>query len=253
MSTPISVVIITYNEERNIARCIQSVLPIADEIIVVDSFSTDNTEKICSEYKVTFIQHPFEGHIEQKNYALAQANFNYVLSLDADEALSEKLLEEVKHIKANCSKDAYSFNRLTNFCGKWIKYCGWYPDKKTRLWNRNKGKWGGVNPHDKVIMQPRTTTQHINADILHYSFNSIDEHLKQIAYFTDISSKAAFEKGIKSSDFKIVYKTVFKFFRDYILKLGILDGKYGYIICKNSAYAKYLKYNKLKHLQQSKK
>src|SRR5690606_22589165 len=133
------------------------------------------------------------------------------------------------------------------------KHCGWYPDKKTRLWNKNKGKWGGVNPHDKVIMQPQTTTQHINEDILHYSFNSIDEHLKQIAYFTDISSKAAFEKGIKSNDFKIVYKTAFKFFRDYILKLGILDGKYGFIICKNSAYAKYLKYSKLKHLHKSKK
>ncbi|PIQ15560.1 MAG: glycosyl transferase, partial [Flavobacteriales bacterium CG18_big_fil_WC_8_21_14_2_50_32_9] len=124
----LSVVIITYNEQRNIARCLDSVLPVADEIIVVDSFSTDDTEKICSQYNVKFLQHPFKGHIEQKNYALAQAQFDYVLSLDADEALSETLLQEIKNIKTHCEKDAYSFNRLTNFCGQWIKHCGWYPD-----------------------------------------------------------------------------------------------------------------------------
>ncbi|PKP50106.1 MAG: glycosyltransferase family 2 protein [Bacteroidetes bacterium HGW-Bacteroidetes-12] len=251
MSLQLSVVIITYNEQRNIARCLDSVLPVADEIVVVDSFSTDDTEKICSKYNVKFLQHPFEGHIEQKNYALAQAQFDYVLSLDADEALSETLSQEIKNIKTHCEKDAYSFNRLTNFCGQWIKHCGWYPDKKTRLWNKNKGKWGGVNPHDKVMMQQNASTQHINADILHYSFNSIDEHLKQIAYFTDISSKAAFEKGKRSTNFKIAYKTGFKFLRDYILKLGFLDGKYGFIICKNSAYAKFLKYSKLKKLHQN--
>lgn len=252
MPQQLSAVIITYNEERNIARCINSVLAVADEIIVVDSFSTDKTEEICNTYKnLTFIKHKFDGHIEQKNYALAQARYDYVLSLDADEELSTQLIEQIKMLKLNFQQDAYRFNRLTNFCGHWVRHCGWYPDKKIRLWNKKKGNWGGENPHDKVIMQDKTAIKNLNHNILHYSFNNIDEHLKQIEYFTTISSKAAFKKQKKSNWVKIYYKTIFKFFRDYFLKLGFLDGKYGFIICKNSAYAKYLKYKKLMLLNQS--
>lgn len=250
MQIQLSIVIITFNEEKNIDRCINSVKEIADEILVVDSFSTDHTKLICLEKNVRFIEHKFEGHIEQKNWAMKQATHDYILSLDADEALTPELLKEILKIKKDWQLDSYSFNRLTNFCGKWIKHCGWYPDKKLRLWDRQKGHWGGTNPHDKVIMDNNTTTQHLNIDLLHYSFNSVEQHLKQIEYFTDISSKAAFDKGKKSSNLKIFYKSTFKFFRDYILKLGFLDGYYGYVICKNSAHAKRLKYSKLKALQQ---
>ncbi len=248
MQIQLSVVIITFNEEKNIARCLESVRSIADEILVVDSFSIDKTKQICIEQKVRFLEHKFDGHIEQKNWAMAQAKHNYILSLDADEVLTPELIDEIRAIKNNWNFDGYSFNRLTNFCGKWIKHCGWYPDKKLRLWNRDEGSWGGMNPHDKVIMQKGIKINHINLDILHYSFNSIEEHLKQIGYFTDISSKAAFKKGQKSNGVKIIYKTAFKFFRDYILKLGFLDGYYGYVVCKNSASAKRLKYTKLREL-----
>ena len=171
-----------------------------------------------------------------------------MLSLDADEALSAELLKELKQIKNNWQADGYSFNRLTNFCGTWIKYCGWYPDKKLRLWDTNKGSWGGDNPHDKVIMKNGTSINHINYDILHYSFYTVEQHLKQIEYFTDISSKAAFINGQTSTKFTIFYKSNFKFIRDYILKLGFLDGYHGYVVCKNSAYAKRLKYSKLRQL-----
>lgn len=248
MQIQLSVVIITFNEEKNIRRCLDSVKAIADDIVVVDSFSTDNTRVICEEREVRFIEHAFDGHIEQKNWAITQAKYPYVLSLDADEALTPQLTQAIQKIKSNWEHDGYVFNRLTNFCGAWIKHCGWYPDKKLRLWNTAKGKWGGMNPHDKVIMQQGSTTKHINQDILHYSFYTVEQHLKQIDYFTDISSKAAFEKGITSNEFKIFYKSWFKFFRDYVLKLGFLDGYYGYIVCKNSAYAKKLKYTKLKDL-----
>lgn len=251
MQIQLSVVIITFNEEKNIARCIDSVQKIADEILVVDSFSTDHTKAICLEKGVRFVEHKFEGHIEQKNWAMLQAKNDYILSLDADEALTTELLNALINVKENWSLDGYSFNRLTNFCGKWIKHCGWYPDQKLRLWNRKKGSWGGMNPHDKVIMNKNTPTKHLPFDLLHYSFNTIEEHLKQIDYFTDISSKAAFQKGKKSSHFKIFYKSTFKFFRDYFLKLGFLDGYYGYIVCKNSAHAKRLKYSKLKALHQN--
>lgn len=248
MQIQLSVAIITFNEEKNIARCIDSVKPVADEIVVVDSFSTDKTKAICIEKKVRFIEHKFDGHIEQKNWALTQVEHQYVLSLDADEALTPELQAEILKIKNNCEHDGYSFNRLTNFCGTWIKYCGWYPDKKLRLWDITKGQWGGMNPHDKVIMHKGSSVKHINKDILHYSFYTVEQHLKQIEYFTDISSKAAFEKGKTSNNFIIFYKSTFKFFRDYILKLGFLDGYYGFVVCKNSAYAKKLKYSKLKKL-----
>ena len=247
----LSVVIITFNEEKNIARCLASIENIADDIVVVDSFSTDKTEEICLKFNVRFIQHKFEGHIQQKNWALKQAKYPHVLSLDADEALNEKLKSDVNSVKKNWTADGYTMNRLTNYCGQWIKHCGWYPDKKLRLWDTRLGDWGGTNPHDKVIMQKGTRITHLNHDILHYSFYTIDQHLKQIDFFTDISAKAAFDKGEKSSSFKIIYKSAFKFFRDYILKLGFLDGYYGFIVCKNSAFAKQMKYRKLQELNKS--
>lgn len=245
MSIQLSAVIITFNEERNIERCILSVQDLADEILVVDSFSTDQTKAICERLGVRFIEHAFDGHIEQKNWAMQQATHDFVLSLDADEALTPELQQSISAIKETPTHDGYVFNRLTNFCGQWIKHCGWYPDKKLRLWNRTKGKWGGMNPHDKVIMEKGAKVKELPQDILHYSFYTVEEHLKQIDYFTDISSKAAFEKGQKSSAFKIFYKSTFKFFRDYVLKLGFLDGYYGYVVCKNSARAKRMKYEKL--------
>jgi Glycosyltransferases involved in cell wall biogenesis len=251
MQIQLSVVIITFNEEKNIARCLTSVRNIADDIVVVDSFSTDKTKKICLKKNVRFVEHQFNGHIEQKNWAITQAKYQYVLSLDADEALSKELEEAILEIKKNWKSDGYSFNRLTNYCGSWIKHGGWYPDKKLRLWDVTKGKWGGINPHDKVILEKGAKRRHIDSDLLHYSFYTIDGHLKQIEYFTDISSMSAFNKGEKSNGVKIAYKTVFKFFRDYILKLGFLDGYYGYVVCRNSAYAKRLKYTKLKRLNKS--
>lgn len=252
MQIQLSVVIITFNEEKNIARCIDSVMAVAEDIVVVDSFSTDKTKQICLEKKVRFVEHHFDGHIEQKNWAITQAKYKHVLSLDADEALTKELASEIIKVKSNWQYDGYSFNRLTNFCGSWIKHCGWYPDKKLRLWNVTKGKWGGVNPHDKVIMEEGTKIKHINFDLLHFSFYTIEQHLKQIDYFTDISAKAAFEKEKKSNEVIIFYKSTFKFIRDYFLKFGFLDGYYGYVVCKNSAFATAQKYRKLRNLNNSK-
>ncbi|MBT8332765.1 MAG: glycosyltransferase family 2 protein, partial [Deltaproteobacteria bacterium] len=137
----ISAVIITYNEERNIGRCLDSVREVADEIVVVDSYSTDKTKEICHSMNVKFLQHHFEGHIEQKNYAVSCASCGQVLSLDADEVLSEKLQQSILAAKQSWRFDGYSFNRLTNYWGKWNRHSGWYPDTKLRLWDRSKGRW----------------------------------------------------------------------------------------------------------------
>lgn len=237
----ISVVIITYNEEKNISRCLASVTPIADEVVVVDSFSTDKTREICENYGARFIQHKFDGHIQQKNWARQQAKHNLVLSLDADEALSGKLQHEIANIKTQNHFDGYSFNRLTNYCGKWIKHTGWYPDKKLRLWDKNKGEWGGKNPHDVFIMNSSATIQHINADILHYSYHTMQQHLRQIVQFSEIAARARFEKGSNIPLLLLLLRPFFMFIKKYILKLGLLDGYYGFVISVLTAYGTFQK------------
>lgn len=246
--TEISVVIITFNEERNIERCLLSVLSIADDIVVVDSFSTDKTAEICARYPVRFISHKFDGHIEQKNWAITQAKFPYVLSLDADEELDEQLIKSIKEVKENWQYDGYYFNRLTNYCGKWIYHCGWYPDKKLRLWDSRKGAWAGENPHDRYDMIQGATTKYIPGNINHYSYYSIADHLVQVNKFTDIASRELFKKNKKTSLFDITFRPWWKFVRDYFFKAGFLDGYYGFVICIISAHANFIKYAKLRQM-----
>ena len=249
----LSVVIITYNEEKNLDRCLLSVKEVADEIVVLDSFSSDNTPIICEKHGVKFFQHNFDGHIQQKNRAIKYASNPHILSLDADEALDETLVRSILEIKKNFSKDGYYMNRLTNYCGHWVKHCGWYPDAKLRLWDSKKGEWRGVNPHDKYeLFEGDGKTGHLKGDILHYSYYSVEDHYKQVEYFTNIASKAYFEKGSKAPLFKLVVNPVAKFIDHYILHLGFLDGKAGFLISKISAYATYLKYKKLRNLYHKK-
>lgn len=249
----LSVVIITYNEERLIEQCLNSVKAIADEIVVVDSYSSDNTKKICQKYNVKFIEHPFEGHIQQKNYAITQAGSPYILSLDADESLDEAAQASVASIKAHWDADGYSFNRLNNYCGKWIRHSGWYPDRKLRLWDSRKGAWKGQNPHDRYEMTDSATIRHLNGNILHYTIDNIRGHIKQINYFTDISSQELYRKGKKATILRMLFSPPVKFFRDYVLKKGFLDGAHGFFIAANSAHAKFLKYAKLYMLQKKDK
>ncbi len=241
----LSVVIITYNEERNIARCLESVKDLADEILVVDSFSTDSTEEICARYNVNFIKHPFSGHIQQKNFAAGQASHDWVLSLDADEALTPELRESIKSEIAQPRFKAYKMNRLTNYCGKWIRHCGWYPDTKARLWDRRAGAWGGTNPHDRwELSDPDETYGKLYGDILHYSYYSISDHVKQIEYFTDIAARAEAASGKKPSLLKIAFGPAVKFIKCYFFQFGFLDGYFGFVICRLSATASFIKYVK---------
>lgn len=244
----ISVVIITYNEERNIRRCLESVMPIADEIIVVDSLSTDRTEQICAELGVQFVKQKFLGYIEQKNYALKFAENEYVLSLDADEALSDELKNSLLEVKNNFSTQGYTMNRLTNYCGKWVRHCGWYPDRKLRLFNHKLGKWGGINPHDEFKFTQNEDIKHLQGDLLHFSYYTIDDHYKQVEKFTDIAAKAYFDNGKKAYLLKLWISPVVKFIRDYVFLLGFMDGVTGLRICYISAMATYMKYYKLRKM-----
>lgn len=245
----ISAVIITYNEERNIRRCLASLQDIADEMVVVDSYSADQTENICRQMGAIFLQHRFDGHIEQKNYALGKASYDVILSLDADEALSDELRESIRAAKDNWDSDGYSFNRLTSYCGKWIRHCGWYPDVKIRLWDRKKGQWGGTNPHDRVVMTDDSRIKHLDGELLHYSYHSIRQQIEQINSFSDLAARAAYEKGKKPFFIKDILLNPFgTFLRMYLLQRGFLDGYYGFIISINSSFSKFLKYIKLREL-----
>lgn len=251
MSEPVklSVVIITYNEERNIGRCLDAVKRIADDIVVLDSFSTDRTEEICKTHGARFIQHKFDGHIEQKNRAITHALYPHILSLDADEAPDETLLNAIAAAKQNWQYNGYSMNRLTNYCGQWIRHCGWYPDTKLRLWDSRCGSWGGINPHDKYELNEGCTQAHLPGNILHYSYYTVEEHYRQADKFSTIAAKALHAQGKGSSLLLAILKTAAKFLRNYIIKLGFLDGRYGFVICRISAWETWQKYTKLRKLQ----
>lgn len=247
----ISAVIITFNEERNIDRCLSSLNGIADEIVVVDSFSTDATRDICTAHNVRFEEHKFEGHIEQKNYAISLAKNDWVLSLDADEEITEELKASILEAKNLQGFDAFELKRLTNFCGKWVRHCGWYPDKKVRLWNRTMGQWGGQNPHDKVVMQSGVKIGQLRGDLLHYSFYELSEHIAQIQKFSSIAAEAAFRNGKRANMMtNIIIGPFYTFIKKFILQAGFLDGYTGFIISMNTAYSKFLKYIKLREIQQ---
>lgn len=244
----LSAVIITYNEEKNIERCLLSLDGIADEIIVLDSVSTDHTRDICTMFNVRFIEQPFLGYIAQKNKALEYASNKYVLSLDADEALSEELRIAIEIIKKSWYADGYYFNRLTNYCGKWIHHTDWYPDKKLRLFDKLKGQWSGIDPHDKFILQEGCKEVHLKGDLLHYSFPSIDHHLDVLQKFTTIMALENYQRGKKVNMISIIIKPSWKFIKSYFIRLGFLDGYYGYVIATISAHATFIKYLKLREL-----
>lgn len=244
----LSVVIITYNEEVNIERCLASIQHLADEVIVVDSFSTDLTQVICEKYGVRFYSHAFMGHIEQKNYALSKAKYDYILSLDADEAVDARLNESILNVKLNWQYDAYKMNRLTNYCGTWINHGTWYPDTKLRLAKKRSVIWGGDNPHDQLLLKNKGEVKHLSGDLLHYSYYTVAQHFRQQDKFTDIAAQSLYDKGIKASWYRLILNPLASFIKDIIIHRGYLDGASGFKVALISAKSVYWKYKKLRIL-----
>ena len=245
----LSVVIISFNEERNIGKCIDSVRSIADEIIVVDSFSNDRTKEIALEKGATVKQERFHGYIEQKNLALQLATHHFTLSIDADETLDEKLALSIAEEKKQFQARAYSMNRCASYCGRFIRHGLWYPDKKVRLFDKRIASWGGTNPHDKIELKENVPVKHLCGDILHFSYNSIEEHVMQSNNFTTIAAASLHAKGQRSNWVKILVNPFWTFLHGYLIRLGFLDGFYGFVIAINSAHQTFLKYIKLYRLQ----
>lgn len=248
----ITAVIITHNEELNIARCLQSLDGVADEIIVVDSGSTDQTQQICTHFNFqlsTFIfqLHPWEGYSAQKNYANSLASHAWILSIDADEALSPQLRDSILSAK-NAGLDphtAYVVNRLTNYCGHWIRHSGWYPDHCTRLFHKDAAHWDGLI-HEQLTFHFPHTSFRLKGPLHHYSFHSFDDHALRTVKYATLAGEQAFQQGKHPRP--VALKTAATFFRNYILHLGFLDGRPGYTVCKMSAFYTFIKYTTLREL-----
>ena len=251
----LSVVIITFNEEKNIARCLDSVKAIADDIVIVDSHSSDKTEEIALARGARFFKNAWPGYSKQKNYGADLALYDFVFSIDADEVLNEELKKSVIKVKQNSqSIPTLKIKRLTNYCGKWIKHCGWYPDKKVRFYDKTKNHWTG-SIHERINVDSEKDIPTLEGDCLHYTYYNIEEHILQANKFSTLSAIQLFEKGKKVSIFKIIFSPIFRFIGIYIIKGGFLDGYEGFLISKISANATFLKYIKHKELvmQASKK
>lgn len=246
--TPLSVVIITFNEEKNIGNCLASVKDVADEIVVVDSFSVDNTKQICEKYGARVIQKEFGGFIEQKNLAVSLATYPNILSLDADECLSVELKQSIQSLKSNWQYDGYVVNRLTSFCGRWVRHSGWYPDRKLRLFIRDQGVFRGTNPHDRFELHAGSTLGRIRGDLLHYTAESEADFRAKMERYATIAA-AEMHRQKRTISLPLLYlKTVAAFFRNYVIRLGFLDGIIGWKVCTISAGYTFQKYAKLRVL-----
>ena len=245
-----SAVIISLNEERNIGRCIESLLPVADEIIVLDAYSTDRTRDICQAAEVTFIQQEWLGYSASKNYANSLATGDFIISIDADEALSPELSQSILDIKANAQNNmAYSMNRLNNYFGKWIKHGDWYPDRKVRIFRKGEGRWEG-SIHERMSFQSNTRVIHLRGDLLHYATPTITEYVKKSWRYAHLVARSDFEqRKIKTWLYHGAVKPVSLFIRSYIIKLGFLDGYEGLMLAGVAAWERHVRYVAFRQLK----
>ena len=251
MGTPkLSITIITFNEEKNIRDCLESI-KWADEIIVVDSFSTDRTVEICKKYTQKVIQRKWSGFLKQKKFAQEQATGEWILNLDADERLSPEAATEIKKEIINSTPDVngFVFHRQSYYLGRWIKHGGWYPDAKLRLIRKDSGSWHGESLHEKLVCNGKV--KYLKGKILHYVYRDISHQLETVDSFSRISADIWLKKGKRFKLLLLLTKPSISFLTTYIWKGGILDGMPGLIISVITSYYVFLKYAKLWELQKN--
>jgi glycosyltransferase involved in cell wall biosynthesis len=242
----ISATIIAYNEQKNIARAIES-LRCCDEILVVDSGSTDMTAEIAQRLGARVIDNPWEGYAKQKNAAAETANHEWILSIDADESLSEALEAEIWQLKKKGPDyDAYSMPRLAQYLGRWILHSGWHPDRKIRLYRRDKGRWVGNYVHERVQVDGRVG--HLDANLLHYTCDSLSEHLETMNRYTTLAAEQLVAEKVEIGMRHLLLDPPWTFFRSYFLKRGYLDGIEGLAIGYMAATYNFVKYAKAKFM-----
>lgn len=257
--TPLTVCMITFNEEANVTAALESV-GFADEIVVVDSHSTDRTRELAETFRGVsrsgeevvprVLERDWPGHVEQKNFAIDAASHDWVLCLDADERVSPELRREVEAALATESPaaDGYTMPRRTFYLGRWISSSGWYPDRKLRLFRRSCGRWGGVNPHDHVYVKGRI--ERLGGDIHHYSYRDMAQHVRTINSFTGIAAEQKYRRGARWPVLRMVTHPPAKFLKMYLLQRGFRDGMPGFLIATLGAWYVFLKYARLWELRE---
>jgi glycosyltransferase involved in cell wall biosynthesis len=245
----ISATIITHNEAANIARALHS-LSCADEVVVVDAESSDQTREIAAALGARVVVHPFEGFAAQKNFATAQAKYDWILSLDSDEELDAPAQAALLTWKQSEPAAAgFRFARRAQYLGRWIIHSGWYPDYKLRLFDRRRASWQGAYVHESVVTSGRVET--LPGEILHYTCASLDEHRERIEFYTDLAAKEMLERGEKVSSLRRTLGPPWIFLNSYVFRLGLLDGFPGYLIAKMAARYVRRKYSKLEEMRRS--
>ena len=241
----ISVAIITFNEEQKIERSLTSIKKIADEIVIIDSFSTDETENICSQYTDLFFSAKWKGYRKQKQLAVEHCSHDWVLSLDADEVLSKELIRELDIWKnqSDTQISGHYFPRLTFFMGRWMKHTSWYPDWQLRLFRKSRGEWAGGRVHESVKLFGDTSKFH--NPIEHYSYADINEYLTQMQNFSTLAAADYFEAGEKSSPYKLILYPLVEFLKNYFLQRGFQDGFPGLVVSILSSTSVFFKFLKL--------
>ncbi|HVS20085.1 MAG TPA: glycosyltransferase family 2 protein, partial [Planctomycetota bacterium] len=219
----LSAAIISFNEEARIVECLESLRGVVDEIVLVDSNSTDRTRELAAPYVDVLIEQPFLGHVEQKNLAAQRASHDWVLSLDCDERLTPELAASILAAKQDLDQHAaWEFTRKTFYVYRWLEHL-WYPEWRVRLFDRRRARWGGTNPHDKVVVSEGTVGR-LRGDCLHRSFESVAGHVKTLQTFTDIAAAGMLARGQRVGVLDPLTHSVWTFVRLYVLQRGFLDG-----------------------------
>ncbi len=244
----LSAVIITKNEATNIARCIQSLNGLVTEIIVIDAFSTDETVQIAKDLGARVIQKEWEGYSQNKNYGNQLAKNDWIISIDADEVITKDLNSHLQQLTLK-ENTVYSINRLNNYCGQWIRHCGWHPDWNIRLFNRKIAQWKGDFVHEKLAFSNKVKVVRLKGLLHHYSYQNSTDHWQRIENYAQLSARQLFQDGKKATLVKLWLAPVARIIRTYFLKLGCLDGKAGWTISKRTGYLVYRKYQLLKEMQ----
>ena len=239
---PITAVIITFNEDRNIGRCLDSLRGAADEIIVVDSGSTDRTRWIAKDHGARVFEHSWEGYGAQKNFGNGLATHSYILSLDADEALSDELRASINMSKQSGLHGVYGFARLANYCGQWIRHGGWYPDRKIRLFPGARVRWAEDPVHEGLEIQGAAPVTWLAGDLLHYTCRTREEYRDRTESYARLGAEKVRRKGQSLLFLRSTLGPRLRFLKMYVWKRGYLDGPAGYEIAEAAAAEVRLKY-----------
>ena len=238
----ISATIVTLNEEHNVARALES-LRCVDEVVVVDSGSTDRTREVAARLGARVVQEPWRGYAGQKNFAATLATHDWILSLDADEAVAEELEAEILLLKKTGPRfDGYSMPRMAQYLGRWIRHGGWYPDRKIRLYHRATAEWVGSYVHESVRL--KGTAGELQGNLLHFTCESLSAHLRTLDGYTALAAEELATRGIRPGLCRIIFDPPWTFFRTWVLRRGFLDGLQGFVIAWMAALYTFLKYTK---------